>query len=687
MAELLHRAGERAIEDQRGTLLLWMPLGIGTGIGLYFGLRFEPDLTFYFAVAIIAIAALLALRFVGSQRGWVLLAMALVSTGFLDAGLRAHSIGAPVLHGRYYGPVQGRIVAIDRSASDQIRLVLDQVILARRSTSRTPRNIRITTRYKSPHFQPFIGARVILTASLSAPSGPVEPGGFNFQRYAWFRGLGAIGYSRTPVLEIAPPEQAGWAIGLIRTRLDLASAIRARIPGQEGAFAAAILTGDRSAIAPDSLVALRNSNLAHLLAISGLHMGLLTGFVFALVRYGLALFPFVALRVPVKKVAAVAAFIVAVLYLILSGANVATQRAFVMVLVALIAVLLDRRALTLRAVALAAVLVLLMRPESLVQAGFQMSFAATTALVAVFEAIQALPKPTAARGWLRKGLRWGAALILSSTVAGLATAPISAFQFSRIAEFGLIANLASVPVMGFLVMPVAVLAVLVTPLGISGPVWAVMGAGIGWILMVARWVSGLDGAVIAVVKPGMSVLILITVGMLVFILLRGHLRVIALFPVLIGFWMWHGVERPDILLSANGNLLGVNGSNGRWLSKAKGSGFVAKNWLASDGDMTSQKQAAARQKPVSGLIIRRAVNLMKITYSREKSPDIKALCNKSDLLILPRVVGKRGGCRILTASDITRLGAISISADKTSLSILGARQVSGRRLWTGSPAH
>ncbi|KKK80916.1 hypothetical protein LCGC14_2818710, partial [marine sediment metagenome] len=215
----------------------------------------------------------------------------------------------------------------------------------------------------------------------------------------------------------------------------------------------AILTGDRSGMGRDTLQALRDSNLAHLLAISGLHMGLLTGVVFSALRFALALIPALALGHPVKKYAAVGALLAGAGYLALSGGNVATQRAYIMVAVVLGAVLLDRRALTLRGVALAATIVLVLRPEALTGPGFQMSFAATTALIAVFRLMRDSGGPRAPR-LLQPVL----ALVVSSGVAGAATAPIAAAHFNQIAKFGLVANLLSVPLMGTLVMPAAVLA-------------------------------------------------------------------------------------------------------------------------------------------------------------------------------------------------------------------------------------
>ncbi len=669
-------------EAQRGTLVLWMPLGLGAGIGLYFLLRFEPGLTLYMLVGGLSVAALVMRGFCGGHLRRALVALALIGGGFCLAGASAHLNAAPVLSGHYSGPLEGRVIALDRSRSNDLRITLDHLWLARRTKSGTPRKVRITLHYPKLFFPIAAGQRVMLTARLSPPAGPVEPGGFNFRRYAWFRGLGAVGYTKTPLLRPGTNEKADLSLRLIQARMRMAAAIRARLHGPRGAFAAAILTGDRSAIAPDMMTLLRNANLAHLLAISGLHMGLLTGFVFALFRYGLALIPPLALRLPVKKVAAVAAFLAAILYLLLSGANIATQRAFVMVAVALVAVLLDRRALTLRAVALAAVIVLLIRPVSLIEAGFQMSFAATTALVATFSALRGISDLVGPSFRGAAILRWGLALILSSLVAGLATAPISAFYFNRIAEYGLIANLASVPVMGFVVMPAAVCAVLLAPFGLDGPFWQVSGAGIDWILWVAGQVSAWPGAVLPVQGAPWQDLVLILGGALGVILLRGPIRLLGIAPVLAGFLLWHVAERPVILLSDNGRLLGVLQVHGRWLNKARGEGFAAQSWLEKDGDTASQKIAAARQIKRASRDHKIEIGTVSIRYSARKSNIGNRLCQGVNLLILPRQHVSSAGCKVLDASDFRRNGAISAQISNGKIVLTNAREVSGRRLWT-----
>jgi len=324
------------------------------------------------------------------------------------------------------------------------------------------------------------------TAQLSPPLGPVEPGGFDFRRHAWFIGIGAVGYTRVPVLKVAP---ADTGFNLFAIRMAMSRYMRAQLPGDTGGFAAAVTTGDRSGVSQEALEALRASNLAHLLAISGLHMGLLAGFVFGIIRLGLACVPYAALRWPGKKIAALGALGAGAVYFALSGGNVATARAFIMVAVALVAVLFGRRALSLRAVAVAALIVLTLRPEALLGPGFQMSFAATTALVAVFGFIRDAELPRAPR-WLTPVV----GVFISSAIAGAATAPVGAAHFNAMAHYGLIANLVSVPVMGTLIIPAAVLDQFLWPFGLVWIGYWFMGLGLDWILSLAHWVYGREGA-------------------------------------------------------------------------------------------------------------------------------------------------------------------------------------------------
>ena len=668
---------EASLLAQRGHLIGWVPVCLSLGIGAYFTLRFEPSAGHYLMIVAAALVLLLGSLALTEATRPIAVGLLLVLVGVLLAGFRAHHVAGPVLGWRYYGPVEGRIIAMDRSTSDALRLTLDRVVLARVPPQRTPTRVRVSLHGDAvPGIVPEPGLRVMTTAHLSPPSGPVEPGGFDFQRHAWFGQLGAVGYSRVPLLGVARAADGHAGLAVFRIRMAASARIRAVLPGDIGGVAAAITTGDRSAIRQETLDHLRASNLAHLLAISGLHMGLLSGFVFALLRLGFALVPPIALRWPTRKLSAGGALLAAAGYLALSGGNVATERAFIMVAVALVAVMVNRRAISLRAVAIAATLVLILRPEALMGPGFQMSFAATTALVAVF-------------GWLRDhevtlGPSWAkpaVAVIISSAVAGLATAPIGAAHFNTVAQYGLIANLASVPLMGVLVIPAAVLGLCLAPFGAEVIGLWVMGLGLRWILAVAEFVAGLDGARNYVPGPGPWVLPLLALGFLSVLLWQGRMRWGGVVAMVAAFVVWSQGERPLGLVADNGSLVGVMTPEGRALSKAKGAGFIARNWLENDGDGTAQDRAAARW---AGKAVAQPMGAGSVVHLVGKRA-VAAYpgCVTGQIIVASVAFARDAGiCPVYDPEFFNDTATTEIYTRDGALQLRTARDHSGLRLWT-----
>ena len=645
-----------ALAGARGSLFPWVPVAMGTGTGLWFALPLEPGLALYAGVALVAVFSA-ALRLWGPELVHPLaVGLGCLALGCLAAGARAHLQAAPVLESRYYGPVTGRVVDIDRSASDALRLTLDQVVLADMAPADTPKRVRVSL-HGDDSAIPDPGDVVMATASLAAPEGPAEPGGYDFARNAFFQGLGGVGYTRAPV--VLWQEAEGWAQSVGRLRRYLSAAIMTRVPGDAGAFAAGVMTGDRSGLSKQAVQDLRDSSLAHLLAISGMNLAFLIGFVFALVRYGLALVPPLALRLNTKKLAALVALAVALFYLMLSGANVATERAFVMICVMLGAVLFDRRALTLRSVALAAVVLLLIQPESLLDPGFQMSFAATAALIAGFGAVEA---HTLARRLPRLTMPVFT-LVLSSLIGGISTAPYAAAHFNRFTDYGFVANLLTVPVMGAVVMPAGAVAALVAPFGLAAlPLW-VMQLGCEWILFVAARVAALDGAVTMIPAPSAWVLPLFTLGGVWLIAVAGRSRWLGLAPAVLALVLWVLTPRPPLLVAASGALAGLEGPEGRALSAGAGDGFTAENWLQNDGDGADQKLAAARAG-FSGPKAARDFLLDGLhgrVLTGKSAPDQEALgCNGADLLIAAAwVKDKDPACLILDRRLLARSGALA----------------------------
>jgi competence protein ComEC len=657
----------------RGRLFPFVPVCIGLGIGL--GFAAPPG-----GPGLLAAAAVLILAAAAYLRGPEALqplaaAAAAAAAGVLAVGLRIAAVAAPVLAAPYAGPVEGRVVAIDRSASDALRLTLDRVVLADLPAAATPARVRVSLLSAAAEV-PEPGATVILTARLSPPAGPVEPGGFDFARTAFFDRLGAVGHTRTPVLVWAPPEPGTQAIN--RLRLWLADGIRAAVPGDAGAFAAGVMTGDRSGLSQAAVAALRDSNLAHLLAISGMNLAFLTGFVFALIRYGIALVPRLALRLNAKKIAAAVALAVAFFYLRLSGSNVATERAFIMAAVMLAAILLDRRALTMRSVAIAAVVILLWQPESLAEPGFQMSFAATVALIAGFAALQGRVERARAPGWAL----WVYTLVLSSVIGGFATAPFAAATFNRFADFGLVANLLTVPVMGVGVIGAGAVAALLAPVGLAGPALWLMGMAARWILFVAGWIAGLEGSVTAIPAPPAWAIPALALGALWLVLWPGRARLAGLAPCAAALLLWPTAPRPQLLVSEDGRLAGLLGPAGRALSAPRGAGFAAEAWLQRDGDLASQAEAAARPgfagPPGARTFTLGGLSGVIVT-GRGAAARAAAACASADLVIVAAAADGGGRCRLIDRRVLAGTGALALSAEGGSLVVRAAR--SGVRPW------
>lgn len=673
---------EAWLAQERGRLFPWVPVAMGTGAALWLGWPGDPS-----RLVLGAAAVLLLSGFGSVVRGGLVFqasgaAILALCAGFLLTEWRAMQVAAPVLGFRYYGPVEGRVVMIDRSGADRLRLTLDRVVLDRVAPGKVPDRVRVSLHGAQGFVRPEAGMRVMMTAHLAPPEGAAEPGGFDFRRLAWFRGIGAIGYTRTPVLEQAPPGL--WDARVTRLRMDLSGVVQARIAGEAGAFASAMMTGDRSGMGAVAVAALRDSNLYHLVSISGVHMSLLAGFVFMTLRSGLALVPPLALRIPTRKVAAVVALAAAGFYLVLSGGDVATERAFIMVAVMLVAVLLDRRAISLRSIAIAATLILAVQPESVAEPGFQMSFAATAALVAGF---------TALRGrWSLQRLPWFlrplVMSLLASLLAGFASAPFAALHFNRFADYGLLANLLASPVMAILVMPGGVMAAALAPVGLEGPGLWLLELGCHWILVVAVWVAGLEGSVTMLPMPPGWVMPVLGTGGCLLVLLRGHARLLALPPLLaVGLVGWGSDVRPALLIAGGGGLIGVYGPEGRALSRPRGEGFVAGVWLEHDGDGADQAQAAARPGFIGPAGERRAALAgVPVTHLSGKGAQerLAEICAGGGVVVLAaRAEEPSGPCLLLDEGALRRTGAMAGRVTAEGLLLIGAQPMH-HRPWTGT---
>lgn len=381
-----------------------------------------------------------------------------------------------------------------------------------------PERVRVAARKGS---EPPVGSFVELKAHLSPPMQPLRPGGYDFARDMYFQRIGASGYALGAIKIKPPPTATGfwlrYATVIERMREVIDDRIRAVLSGDKESIASALITGKRDAISAPVNDAMYISSLAHVLSISDYHMAVVAGIVFFFIRAVLALIPALANRRPIKKWAASGALLAATFYLLLSGAEVATQRSYIMIAIVLVGAMLDRPTLTFRTLSVAAIAVLLVAPQAVAHPSFQMSFAATLALIAAYQ--HGLPwnldrdSPLGTRVALW-GFREAASLILASLVAGLATTPYAAYHFHRLPPYGVLANLLAMPVVSAVVMPMGILGVVTMPFGFDGAFWGLMGQGIDWMNTVALGVAGLPGALGRMLAFGTGLLLLGMAGLL-----------------------------------------------------------------------------------------------------------------------------------------------------------------------------
>ncbi|QUS40184.1 ComEC family competence protein [Tardiphaga alba] len=571
-----------------GRLLPWVPVAFGAGIALYFAAEREPVAGVAAATACaFAIAAILLRR--SSAFPTMLLAAALAA-GFACATWKSARIAHEVLAKPVFGAALTGFVETREERERSDRFVL------RVATMETPRDAIKLTRVRlsvKKGTAPAVGSFVTLKARLQPPLAPLRPGGYDFARDLYFQGIGASGFVTGAIRKVDPPTPPSRHLQYAATMQGMRDAIDARIraslTGDNRAIATALLTGRRDAISSDVNDAMFISGLGHVLSISGYHMAVVAGVVFFVVRALLALIPVLTVTFPIKKVAAAAALLAALFYLLLSGAEVATQRSFIMTAVVLIAVMVDRRAITFRTLAIAALIVLIVTPEALVHPSFQMSFAATLGLVALVQIGMPALFATSESSTTARIALWGgrelSLLLLASLVAGLATMPYAAYHFHRITPYGIIANLLAMPVVSILVMPAGLLGLIAIPFGFDSLFWHIMEIGLQWMIFVSKWVAGLPGAIGRVSAFGTGPLIAASFGIILLALLRTPLRYAGVIALAVAT-VWAAFTRqPDVLIAGDGQSVAVRGRDGRLHVMRSGKdAFLVKEWLGADAD-------------------------------------------------------------------------------------------------------
>jgi competence protein ComEC len=694
--------------SQLDRLFLWVPVAFGLGSAIYLGLKTEPE--FWQGAALAGALALTAGAVAWRARGRalhaVLLLAAIAAAGFCDAKLRSDHVAAPIVPaGLGVAEVEGYVVDVDAPSQSGPRLLIAPFAISHLTTDQLPLRVRIVMPaggIVAP------GQAIAVKALLDPPPSPAAPGAYDFARDAWFAGDGGVGLARSqPVIIAAPP--APWrlrldmAVNAFRwaTAERLASDMNWVMGGKAGdaaGLAVAVTTSHQDWLSESVRSDLRSAGLAHMLAIAGLHTAALSGFVFFSLRFLIAAWPWLAVRVNGKKVAAAGGLVAVLAYLVLSGAHAPARRAAITASVAFGAILMDRQAVSLRSLALAALVILVTEPEVVIQPGFEMSFCATASLVALAEIWPRASQPTGLPwpiAFIQIARDWAFALFMVSLVAGAATGPFAIQHFNRIANFGVFANLTADFVASVVMMPALAVALLLEIFGhgLAAPALFVAGWAARLIISLGHIFAVAPGAATTASAAPQAALVLSYFGILFVCLWNGWLRWLGLpLAAAVAFWprpslplIWIAGDAGDAAVMSHGTEValrpGVRSyATDLWaqrrglkvpsdMARARGALFDCDYWSC---------QAREGVRPALGLWWTR----------RKPKPDrLVALCAGSDILVLRAEVDLPSACRgvlVLRPADFAGGGSAEIFATRNGWRVSWSAPLRGRRPWTGT---
>jgi len=686
-------------EIDRRRFFLWIPVAAMGGVALNLAADREPVL--WLPAALVTVCAALAwlCRARPVALGiWV--GLAAVCAGFLSMGLRTARVGTPVLDHVRTVRLQGFVEEVDIRRTGA-RFIVNVANSGRLPARLSPHRVRVTTR-KTPEFA--AGDYVALTARLWPPPRAVAPGGYDFARDAYFAGIGAVGTTFGTISVLPPPRDAPWRqrffAAIDRARNRLAMRVDTIIGGDEGAIAAAMVTGKRDFLSNDAKDLIREAGIFHIITISGLQMTLVAGIFFMVARRLLALSATLALNYPIKKWAAGVAMAGSLIYDIGTGSRVGTERALIMTLIVLGAVILDRRALSMRNLALAVLAIIALEPDAILGVSFQLSFAAVAALIAVMETRLAQRDrrpdpfpPDRRRPEERRSAFFVHAvdkplhLLLATLCATSATASFMAYHFHDLSPYVLIGNPLTLAVIECFAVPGALLGTALYPLGLDAPVWLYVGFGIKFIIWVARFIAAAPGSTLHVRAFAPASLPLLSLAVISAVVWRSWLfRASAVPLAALGIVAALNGARYDVIVAPSGDLVAVRGADGRLAIVGKHfNAFAAEQWLAADGD--DRDPASARnphaQCDRDGCIA--ALPGGRLLSVVTAPPAYEEDCLRATILVSASPAPEHCPAQVFDEQKLAQAGAVGLTWDGARYSVVTDRSILQDRPWSPAP--
>lgn len=649
----------------------WISVLFGMGIGLYFGLSAEPSL--WWTLGIIEIFILIVILYRKSEEKLLFLSIpAIVLAGFTYIQLDAAYIAkTPRLEGEEAIYVQGRISNVDYNSKQRQRITLEKMQNFAGEEIKGSYKITLMPYAAEKTFQ--VGECVELAAKVMPPYPTTMVGGYQFDRKTFFDKINGTGYSlsRVFVIPCGKSQITGESV-IEKIRNKIVKRIESVLPQDEAGIASALIAGVRNGISQRVTNNYRDSGLAHFLSISGLHMSMLAGFMFLLVRYVVVLMPSLALRYDSKKIAAVFAVVMSFVYLLISGYSVPTQRAFLMTLIFLIGVMISRRSISMRTISWAALCVLMVSPVALITPSFQMSFAAVVALIAFYESCRSYVQiKVRDKNIFKIVLVYLFGIVVSDFIASIATLPYSIYHFNRVAVYTSLGNLLAGPIIGLWIMPFVLISMLLMPLGLDYVPLKILGYGIHWVNEITAYVSALPHAGVPVMSMPMWGLIAITLGGLWLCLWQRKWRHFGWIGIMIGSLSLCLTQTPDVLIDSSGKAIAVKDkADNMVVLPSRGKMFIKNIWL----EKTSSPKLTDKEKK----------ELSKIWQGREEDKSwLDLSCDKTSCVYKDKVkIIKGKGLELNNQTfDHESSGGASIYLDGSHITIHTVRDYTGYRYW------
>jgi len=571
---------QKILLEERQQWFLWVPVLYAVGILLYFAMPFEPNV--YLGIAVSASFLLITLT---SRKKllifYVFIGIFFISAGFVGTNLRALWVKSPVLEQEIRGALlQARIDEID-TYKKGYRVFLTNIKTDKLPADKIPKKIRLTVLTKIGDAK--AGDIIEVRAALSPPPKAVLPDTYDFARDAFFQQIGATGFAVSDFQKIIPAKNSlNETIQQIRNIV--AQRLINSVGGLQAEIAKALFIGDVGGIDNDTMVAIRNSGLAHLLSISGLHLVIVCAICFKMCRTLLALFPVISLNYNTKKIAAVCAIIGSYFYLLISGNPVPALRSFIMSAMVFLAMVFDRSGTPMRIVAIASLYILITAPENIISPSFQMSFGAVIGLIAAFQCLAPKLQRFAAIYKIPKIFMEVISTIISSLVATAATAPFAIYHFNRNSPYGILANILAIPMASFWIMPFGVLAIVLMPMNLEWLVAWPLKRGVDFVIWVSYYFADLPYANSTIPAINDWQLLLISLGFLWLALWTTKWRIFGLSLIFIAIIGAFFNKNPDIIINVDATLFAVKDEKDELVFlSSKGGKYIKNVWTARAG--------------------------------------------------------------------------------------------------------